>query len=602
MVGAERTTLEIVLAISAVVAAILSFKGMRSKWRLEEVRIHYRSATESASEGFYMGVPVKGLDGSIVDFRLVDCNQRAAAMVGLSKEVMIGRLISELYPGEDMKRVMPVMVEAMRSGFYEDETPVPDGSILKPRWLHRKIVAWRGGIAITLRDITQQKDYEQELTRLATSDFLTGLPNRLWLTQYLPDAIERAAHGDTLLAVLFLDLDDFKDLNDLLGHTAGDEILKTVANTIRGALPDQHKVIRLGGDEFTIVLESVRDQEAVLQIVTHILNAFAEPLDVAQRRITVRMSIGVATCPAHGSDMETLLRCADIAMYAAKADNQCRYRFFSPELFAAMKSRMDLVDRLSNAIQEDQFVIHYQPRVATATGEIVSMEALVRWEHPERGMIPPNDFIPLAESTGLIIGLGDLVMRKVCGQIGAWQSNGVPVVPVSVNVSARQFNDIDMKQLIVDCLDHHQIDPGLLEIELTESAMMGEGEEVLFALRAIKAMGVRMHIDDFGTGYSSLALLHRLDMDGLKVDREFTNQLGRNDEGEVFFSAIVSMAHSLGMRVIAEGVETAEQVAHLQRLECEEIQGFFVSRPLPAADIPAVLSRRFLYPDAKAAA
>jgi EAL domain-containing protein (putative c-di-GMP-specific phosphodiesterase class I) len=217
-------------------------------------------------------------------------------------------------------------------------------------------------------------------------------------------------------------------------------------------------------------------------------------------------------------------------------------------------------------------------------------------------MIPPNDFIPLAESTGLIIGLGDLVMRKVCGQIGAWQSNGVPVVPVSVNVSARQFNDIDMKQLIVDCLDHHQIDPGLLEIELTESAMMGEGEEVLFALRAIKAMGVRMHIDDFGTGYSSLALLHRLDMDGLKVDREFTNQLGRNDEGEVFFSAIVSMAHSLGMRVIAEGVETAEQVAHLQRLECEEIQGFFVSRPLPAADIPAVLSRRFLYPDAKAAA
>jgi EAL domain-containing protein (putative c-di-GMP-specific phosphodiesterase class I) len=289
-----------------------------------------------------------------------------------------------------------------------------------------------------------------------------------------------------------------------------------------------------------------------------------------------------------------LLKNADIAMYSVKSESKGRFRFYDEKLYERIRKRLDIEHELSRALEEDHFVMHYQPRVNAGSGELVGMEALVRWIHPERGMIPPNDFIPLAESTGMILALGELLMNKTCAQLAEWIAQGLPVVPVSVNVSARQFNEGKVKDVVAACLSRYRIPAGLLEIELTESAMMGDFDTVIEEVHAINALGVKIHVDDFGTGYSSLSLLHRLEMDVLKVDRAFTSQLGNGQDGRIFFAAIVSMAKALGMSVIAEGVETAEQLRILQGLDCDEIQGYLVSRPLPADQVPAMIRKRML--------
>ncbi|HEX2603119.1 MAG TPA: GGDEF domain-containing phosphodiesterase, partial [Oxalicibacterium sp.] len=295
--------------------------------------------------------------------------------------------------------------------------------------------------------------------------------------------------------------------------------------------------------------------------------------------------------PADGRDAETLLKNADIAMYAAKADGKNTHRFYDNTLYDEIEQRLDNERQLARALREDHFVVYYQPRVDTHDGRLVGMEALVRWMHPERGLIPPDRFIPLAEETGMIVELGKLVLQKVCAQIVRWEAEQQPVVPVSVNVSARQFDRGGVSSFIADCLKRYRIDPSLIEIELTESALMHDFDTVRREVEAISALGIQLHIDDFGTGYSSLSLLHKLNMQVLKVDRSFTAQLCNGKGGEIFFSAIVSMAKALQMRIVAEGVETEEQLRVLQKLGCNEIQGYLVSRPLPANDI-AVLARR----------
>jgi EAL domain-containing protein (putative c-di-GMP-specific phosphodiesterase class I) len=337
-------------------------------------------------------------------------------------------------------------------------------------------------------------------------------------------------------------------------------------------------------------------------VAERIAAAFTEPFELSRGRHTVGTSIGISLFPRDGHEPETLLKNADMAMYAAKAAGKGRHRFYQEEFYDKLRAQLDTEQQLLCAIDADQFEMHYQPRVDTMTGEMVGLEALVRWRHPERGMVPPDSFIPLAETTGLIIPLGELVMHKVCAQLALWQGQDLAVVPVSINVSVKQFNEGNVKNLISACLATYGIAAGLIEIELTESAMMGDEASTLLEVKGINALGVKIHIDDFGTGYSSLSLLRTLQMDVLKVDRSFTSQLGQNKQGEIFFKAILSMAKALDMRVVAEGVETREQVRVLQTLACDEIQGYFASRPVPASAIPSLLQQRFLLEATDAAA
>jgi EAL domain-containing protein (putative c-di-GMP-specific phosphodiesterase class I) len=315
---------------------------------------------------------------------------------------------------------------------------------------------------------------------------------------------------------------------------------------------------------------------------------------VSGKTFMLGASVGISLYPRDGADAQTLIRHSDVAMYSSKTDGKGQYRFYDSSLHETLKSKAHLKQSLFEAIEQDQFVLYYQPRVDTQTGRLCSMEALVRWIHPKRGLVPPLEFIPLAESTGLIQQLGRLVIDKACAQLSEWRARGMPLVPVSINVSPSQFAHGNIHCHLAEQIEKTGIPAALLEIEITESAMMGDQAEIMAELSAIRDLGIKLHIDDFGTGYSSLSQLQRLKMDVLKVDKAFTSELTNSRDGKVFFQAIVSMAHALGMTVVAEGVETAEQLAILQALSCDEVQGYFIARPMSAHDIELMLKRSAL--------
>jgi diguanylate cyclase (GGDEF)-like protein len=396
--------------------------------------------------------------------------------------------------------------------------------------------------------------------------------------------------------LLFVDLDDFKNVNDTLGHAAGDEVLRSVAARLQSVLRPSDSVVRLGGDEFTVILEPIVHDADAARVAVRIEEAMRQPFELSRGTISLGASIGISLYPRDGEDAEALLKNSDIAMYRAKAEGKGHHRFFEPGLFESLKARLDTERALAKALEEDQFLLVYQPRVSTGNGELRAMEALVRWLHPERGLVPPSEFIPLAEQTGLIVRLGALVAERACAQIARWRAQRLPLVPISINVSSRQFAEGGMADAIADCLARHGVPPDLLEVEITESSMMGENADVLASLAGIRKLGVKLLVDDFGTGYSSLSQLQRLDMDGLKIDRSFTAELCRTTEGDVFVRAIVSMAHALGMNVVAEGVETTGQLRVLQSLSCNEVQGYLISRPVAAVEVPGLLHKRFLFP------
>lgn len=594
-VGLAGTAVLFVFGVFAIFfTAMLAWR----KHQGEEIKATYRLVIEEGGEGFYMLRALVDAHKRVSDFVVLDCNERGAVVASLSKEMLVGSRLSELMPAELWQKMIEVCALAMQTGFYEDEYPVQQEG--HTSWIQRRLVRSGDGVAATLRDITDKKVHEDALARLANVDALTTLPNRHWLTRYLPVALQRARDANALLALMFIDLDNFKNINDTRGHAAGDELLQSAAMRLRSVIRPSDSVARLGGDEFTIVLEHVDDHAAVVMIGERIVSAFQEPFVLEDgSRHTVHASIGISIFPDNGDNVETLLKNADIAMYEAKANGKANFQFFQAHLSENLINRLNVEHALRQALDQDEFVLHYQPRIDTRSGELRSMEALIRWKDPVRGMIPPNEFIPIAEDTGLIVPLGALVMDKVCAQIASWKALGLPVVPVSINVSFRQFGQsgsISLKSTLSSCMMQHGIAPDLIEIELTESCMMGEQHVVHDALSELQALGVELLVDDFGTGYSSLSQLQRLDLDVLKVDRAFTAELGHGIEGEVFYRAIISMAHALGMRVVAEGVETLEQLHVLQALSCNEVQGYFISRPLPASAIPSLLTQRFLFP------
>jgi diguanylate cyclase (GGDEF)-like protein len=578
----------------ALTAAWLWSARAWQRYKKNEVRESYRMATECSIDGISILMAVNDRQGNTIDFLISDCNNRGALFHGVDAATLIGMYLSELTSAAYFPETMATMRTALTTGYVEDELQGRHTHPHEPEWMHRKLVRTGTGIAMTLRDISERKTHERELWRMANEDSLTELPNRNWLTGFLPEAIKQARQAERMIAVLFIDLDDFKDVNDTLGHSAGDELLRMAAQRLKSLLRPGDHVARLGGDEFTVVLSAIADRTASALVAQRIINAFTTPFELGHGTDTVGISIGISLFPDDGDVAGDLLKNADIAMYCAKTAGKNRSQFYAPRMSEALKARVDIERALHCAIERNEFVLFYQPRINATNGQLLGLEALVRWQHPERGMVPPLEFIAIAEETGMILALGELVIEQVCRQIAHWRDADLPVVPVSVNVSPRQFEKGNTKILFATHMLRHRIDAGLVEIEITESLMMGEAEELAHELRTIRALGIKLLVDDFGTGYSSLSQLQRLAMDVLKVDRAFTSELGKTTEGEVFFRAIVSMAHALGMTVVAEGVETVEQLRILQALNCDEIQGYLISRPIAAGEIPAMLQQRYL--------
>jgi diguanylate cyclase (GGDEF)-like protein len=578
-------------AIFVVAAVVMGFLLQLTRRKRQSQRTHetYRMATEGSSDGFFiLGTLLNGA-GSVDDFEVLDCNEHGASLCHQRRETLVGRRFSGLYRDQTFATVMEALHIAVDTGSYDGELECQPEGTEGSRWMRLKAVRSGRKLAITLRDISESKAHVAALEHRGNHDSLTGLPNRHWLQWYLPRAIARAREHRQTLALLFIDLDGFKAANDAMGHAAGDELLRHAAHRLKEAVRPHDNVVRFGGDEFVVILENnLRIEDAAI-VAKRVIQAFKPKFKLMGGTALLGTSIGISSFPGDGEDAAALLQNADMAMYSVKTSGKGSFRFFDPEFYEALRKELEYERELRAAIEHDQFVIHYQPRMDLASNRSTSMEALVRWMHPQRGLLEPNEFIALAEKTGMIVRLGELVLAKVCQQLAQWVSREEAMVPVSVNISPRQFNDTNIARIFSSTMARHNIPANLLEIELTESSMMGGSSHVLESLARIRALGIKLLVDDFGTGYSSLAQLQLLDFDVLKVDKAFTSRIEQTEQGRILFTAIITMAHALGMRVVAEGVETASQLAILRALDCDEVQGYYIAFPQAAAEVQSLL-------------
>ena len=443
---------------------------------------------------------------------------------------------------------------------------------------------------------------EAQIRRLAYYDHLTGLPNRELFRTRASQAVELARRHDRRVALLFIDLDNFKRINDTLGHSVGDELLKTTAARLsqclrssdavtRACLDGKNSLARLGGDEFTVLLSEVKREEDPAVVAERILENLAKPLRLADHDVIVTPSIGIAVFPRDGADVETLLKNADLAMYFSKRNSPNSYQFFREDMNSAALKRLVMENQLRQAIGRGEFSLHYQPQIDLTTGTVCGMEALLRWDNRDLGKVPPDEFIPVAEESGLIISIGAWVMRTACLQAKSWRDQGARLPRMAVNVSVMQFVQRNFPREIAQILADTGLAPHVLEIEITESLLMKDADHAAATLAEIKRLGVQIAIDDFGTGYSSLTRLKEFPIDRLKIDRSFVRSVDTNVNDRAIASAVIAMADSLNLRVVAEGVETPDQLEFLRKEQCTEIQGFLFSRPLPADQARAYLLR-----------
>lgn len=449
-------------------------------------------------------------------------------------------------------------------------------------------------------DVTERVNYEMQLEHQANHDALTGLANRNLLGDRIEQAITYARRAERLVAVMLLDLDRFKVVNDSLGHGTGDALLKVVAQRLNACVRPGDTVARLGGDEFVVVMADVAHENDVAPLVRNLLDSLANDMDINGHEVAATASVGIALYPRDG-DAASLLKNADVAMYRAKELGRNSFQFYTPEMNSRTLQRLELETGLRRALERNELELFYQPKVELRNGQVVSAEALIRWRHPQLGMVAPADFIPLAEETGLIVPIGEWVIGTACEQLKAWQKEGLPNISVAVNLSARQFEEEDLPRVVAQALRLNEVDAHCLELEVTESAVMRDPERTAATLRELKQVGVRLSLDDFGTGYSSLNYLKRFPIDTLKIDQSFVRDITTDPDDAAIAMAVISLAHSLRRRVVAEGVETEAQLNYLRRHDCDEIQGYYFSRPVPAAEFAALLREgRCLPPPAEA--
>jgi diguanylate cyclase (GGDEF)-like protein/PAS domain S-box-containing protein len=465
-------------------------------------------------------------------------------------------------------------------------------------WRHAEVVitnllhdAAVHGLVVTVRDVTERKAFEQQLTQQAFYDALTGLPNRVLFRDRLEQALVRAGRRKDAVGLLFLDLDNFKLINDSLGHQVGDKLLVEAAARLRACVRNQDTVARLGGDEFVVVLELLAGEEDALPAAKAIEHQFSRPFRLDDHEVIVTASIGIAVSNSGQEHADNLLRNADVAMYRAKSDGRARYVVFDPSMHTDSLARLELENDLRRALQHDELRVHYQPIITIETGKITEVEALVRWQHPTRGLVLPNEFIPIAETTGLIIPLGLWVLEEACRQAAAWhgQFPTQPPLILSVNLSPRQFQQPSIVADVARALEESGFPANCLKLEITEGVIMRDVEATIRTLWELKGLGLQIAVDDFGTGYSSLSYLKRLPLDVLKIDRSFVSGIGHNPEDTAIVHAIMAMAKSLNFKVTGEGIETAEQLALLDQWGCDSGQGYLFSKPLDSRKAGALL-------------
>jgi diguanylate cyclase (GGDEF)-like protein/PAS domain S-box-containing protein len=526
------------------------------------------------------------------ELRYLLWNRFMEDLTGMNADAVLGRSAIELFPHLREQRVEPLLLRALAGEtvsspdvHYHVPTTGRSGwvsSLYRPRRNEQGRIV---GVIGLVRDITGRKAAEQQIEFQAYHDSVTGLANRRLFQEHLSLALALAQRRSTPVAVLFLDLDHFKVINDSLGHSIGDELLREVAQRLKAAVREGDTVARAGGDEFTIVLQDLSRHDAATVVARKVLQAVAEPIVIGEHRLYITTSIGIAFFPSDGEDAEALLKSADTAMYRAKSNGRNTFELATHELNRSTHERMTLENGLHHALEAGEFELLYQPQVESEDLAIVGMEALLRWRHPERGLITPDQFISVAEERGMIIPIGDWVIREACLAARRFRDAGLPAFRVAVNLSARQFRDPSLLETIETAITVAGIDALQLELEITESVAMEDVEVTMTTLARLRALGVSIAIDDFGTGHSSLSYLKRFPIDALKIDKGFVFDLPDKFEDAAIVSSVIQLANGLGLRVVAEGVEKREQLDFLRDGGCRELQGFYFSYPIPLEDI-----------------
>jgi Amt family ammonium transporter len=525
----------------------------------------------------------------IATLAFLEVNDAAVAQYGYTRAQFAAMRVTEVVAPEDV------------AFFATDGSSVPTGARVAAESRHRRSsgemfavaltshrveFSGRTAVLVVAQDISERVRFQQQLSHQALHDALTGLPNRALFTDRLERAMAPGSHDGRAVGVVFLDLDGFKVINDSLGHDVGDELLIAVGERLAGCLAPEDTLARFGGDEFVVLFQDLEQLHRATDIPERMLNSLRSPIRISERDVFVTASIGVATHVGGGSslDAQNVVRKADIAMYQAKAAGKARSVRFHDGMDPPAIGRLDLETDLRRAVDRGEWVLHYQPEFDLRSGELVGMEALVRWQHPDRGLVPPGEFIPLAEETGLIAQIGEWVLREACRQTQAWQALRPAEAPltVGVNIAARELAEPTFVARVKAILDEFGLAPTALRIELTESSAMRDPQWTTAVLQGLRALGVELAVDDFGTGYSSLSYLSSLPVDVLKIDRAFVVALENDRSGSAIVTAIVAVAHTLSMQVTAEGIETAAQLEQLKRLGCERGQGYYLSRPLTA--------------------
>jgi diguanylate cyclase (GGDEF)-like protein/PAS domain S-box-containing protein len=564
---------------SRLVIAVDVTERQRAEERLRESEERYRLLFERNLAGVYR---------STIEGRLLDANDAIARMFGYGdREEFLAQSAFALYNShEERQRLMAQVKEQGSLSNVEVRMRRRDGS---PVWVIENMTLLDGGVLEgTIVDITDRKSAQEQMEYQAYHDVLTGLPNRLLFRDRIDIALAHAKRHHTSAAVMFLDLDQFKLVNDSLGHTVGDALLQEVATRLVLSIRADDTVARMGGDEFTILLTDTKDAASSALVAQKLLDAVSKPMVIEGNELYVTTSIGIARSPEDGVDAESLLKQADGAMYRAKEAGRNNFQFATATASSDTSERLMIERSLHHAFEREEFVVHYQPMTNLLTGKVVGAEALIRWNHPERGLMSPDDFIPIAEASGLILPIGEWVLRTAVKQMKGWHAEHGPL-RVAVNLSARQFQQRDLTAMIERVLTENDYPPELLDIEITESTAMQNADVSLAVMKRLKQMGVRISIDDFGTGYSSLSYLKHFPVDTVKIDQNFVRDLSDVSNDGAIITAVISMARALNLRVVAEGVETEAQLDFLRRENCEVVQGFLHSRPVPAAEFESSL-------------